>query len=65
VGLKLNVTHQLLAYAVDVTLLSDNIDSIKKNKETLINASKEVGLEINTEETIHVAVSSPEFRAKS
>jgi retron-type reverse transcriptase len=49
VGLKLNWKHQLLAYADDVNLLGDNIDTIKKNTETLIDASKEVGLEINVE----------------
>jgi hypothetical protein len=47
VGLKLNWTHQLLAYVVDVNLLGDNIDAIKNNAETLIDASKEVGLQIN------------------
>jgi hypothetical protein len=31
VELKLNWTHQLLAYAVDVNLLEDNIDTIRKN----------------------------------
>jgi hypothetical protein len=34
-----------------VNLLGDNIDTIKKNAETLIDASKEVGLEINVEKT--------------
>jgi hypothetical protein len=47
VGLKLNWTHQLLAYTDDVNLLGDNMDTIKKNTETLIDASKEVGPEIN------------------
>jgi hypothetical protein len=51
VGLKLNGKHQLLAYADDVNLLGDNIDAIEKNTETLIDASKEVGLEINVEKT--------------
>jgi uncharacterized protein YabE (DUF348 family) len=62
VGLKLNGTHQLLAYADGVKLLVDNIDTMKKSIETLIDASKEVGLEINVEKTKYVAVSSPECR---
>jgi hypothetical protein len=36
VGLKLNATHQRLAYADDVNLLGDNIDTINKITETLI-----------------------------
>jgi hypothetical protein len=51
VGLKLNGTHQLLAYTDDVNLLGDNIDTIKKNTETLIDARREVGVEINVEKT--------------
>jgi hypothetical protein len=57
VGLKLNGTHQLLAYADDVNLLGDNIDIIKKNTRTLIDASKEVGPEINAEETKYMLLS--------
>jgi hypothetical protein len=54
VGSKLNGTHQLLVYADDVNLLGDNIDPIKKNMESLIDASKEVGLEVNTEKTKYI-----------
>jgi hypothetical protein len=46
VGLKLNGTHQLLAYADDVNPQGDDMYSIKKDTETLIDVSKEVGLEI-------------------
>jgi hypothetical protein len=56
VGLKLNGTHQLLAYADDVNLLGDYIDTIK-NTETLIDASMEVGLEINVEKTKYMLLS--------
>jgi hypothetical protein len=42
VGLKLNGTYQLLVY-IDVVNPLD--DTIRKNTETLIDASKEVGLE--------------------
>jgi hypothetical protein len=48
VGLKLNGTHHLLVYADDVNLLGGDIDTIKKSTETLIDASKEVCLEVNT-----------------
>jgi hypothetical protein len=40
-----------------VNLLGDNIDTVKKNTETLIDASKEVGLEINVEKTMYMLLS--------
>jgi hypothetical protein len=58
VGLKLNGTHQLLAYADDVNRLGDNMNSIKKNTEILIDASKEVGLEINVQKATYMLLSS-------
>jgi hypothetical protein len=57
VELKLNGTHQLLAYADDVNLLGDKIYTINKNTETSIAASKEVGLEVNVEKTKYMLVS--------
>jgi hypothetical protein len=40
-----------------VTLLRYIIDTIKKNSETLIDASKEVGLEIKVEKTKYMLLS--------
>jgi hypothetical protein len=52
VGLKLNGTHQLLAYADDVIWdIGYSIVTAKKNRKTVIDASKEVGLETNVEKT--------------
>jgi hypothetical protein len=57
VGLKSNGSHQLLAYADDVNQQGDNIDTIKKNAETVIDASMEVGLKINVEKTKYMLLS--------
>jgi hypothetical protein len=40
-----------------VNLLGDNTDTIKKNTETLIDTSKEVCLEVNTEKTMYMLLS--------
>jgi hypothetical protein len=41
-GLKLNGTHQLLAYADDVKVVGKNIDTMKKNSGALLVTSKEM-----------------------
>jgi hypothetical protein len=51
VVLELNGTHQLLVYADNVNLLGDNVNTIKENIETLLEASRDIGLEINAEKT--------------
>jgi hypothetical protein len=47
----------MLVRADDVNLLDDNIGTIKKNTETLIDASKEVGLEVNGRRTKYMLLS--------
>jgi hypothetical protein len=47
VGLELNGTHQLFVYNDDVDLLGDSVNTTKENTETLLEASRDTGLEIN------------------
>jgi hypothetical protein len=56
-GLILNGTRQLLAYADDVNVVGENIDTIQKKPKTLLDTSKEVGLEVNPEKTKCMLVS--------
>ena len=39
--MKLNGTHQLLAYADDVNILGGSIHTVKENAESLVVATKE------------------------
>jgi hypothetical protein len=55
-GLKLNGRHQLLAYADDVNIVEENIDTIKKNT-ALFDFSKKVGLEVHPEKSKHMFMS--------
>ena len=50
-GLKLNGTHQLLAYANDVNILGGSAHTVKENAEALVVATKENGLEVNADKT--------------
>jgi hypothetical protein len=56
-GLKLNRTHQVLAYADDFNIMGENIDTINKNTEALLDASKDFGLEVNPEKTKYMLMS--------
>jgi hypothetical protein len=56
-GLKLNGTHQLLAYADDVNILGGSIRAVKENAEVLVAAAKKIGLEVNADTTKYVVMS--------
>jgi coproporphyrinogen III oxidase-like Fe-S oxidoreductase len=46
-----------LAYTDYVNIVGENIDNIKKNIEALLDASKEVSLEVNPEKTKYMLMS--------
>ena len=48
-GLKLNGTHQLLAYADDVNILGGSIHTLKENAEAVVAATREIGLEVSAD----------------
>ena len=55
--MKLNGTHQLLAYADDVNILRGSIHTVKENAEALVVATKEIGLEVNADKTKYMVMS--------
>ena len=56
-GLKLNGTHQLLAYADDVNTLGGSVHMVKKNEEALVLVTKEIGLDVNAGKTKYMIMS--------
>ena len=50
-GLELNGKNQVFAYADDVNILGDDIDTVKSNANILLGAVQEIGLKINVDST--------------
>ena len=64
-GLKLNGTHQLLVYADDVNIFRGSVHTIKKNAEVLAVASKETGVQVNTDKTKYMVMSRDQNTGRS
>jgi hypothetical protein len=56
VSLELELTHLLWVYS-DNNVLGDRINTTKGNTKTLLEASRDVGLEINAEKTKYMIMS--------
>jgi hypothetical protein len=65
VGLKLNGTHHLLAYADGINILGGSVHIVKKNAESLIVATKETGLEANADKTKYMIMSRDQNAERS
>jgi len=56
-GLKLNGTHQFLAYADDVNTLEGSTHTLKENAEALVAATREIGLEVSVDKIKYIVMS--------
>jgi len=63
--LKLNGTHQLLAYLDDVNVLGGSIHNVRENAESLVVATKEIGLEVNADKTKYMIMSRDQNAGRS
>jgi hypothetical protein len=64
-GLKLDGTHQLLAFADDVNILGGSVHTVKENAEALVMATKEIGLEVNADKTKYMIMSRDQNAGRS
>jgi hypothetical protein len=55
--LKLNGTHQLLAYDDDVNILGGSVHTVRENAEALVVATKEIVLDVNADKTKYMVMS--------
>jgi len=64
-GLKLNGTHELLVYVDYVNIGGGSVRAIKEKAKALLVASKEIGLEVNTNKTKYMVMSGDQNTGRS
>ena len=52
----MNGTHQVLAYADDANLIGDDIRTIERKADVLLNACKDIGLAVNIGKTKYMEI---------
>ena len=52
----MNDTHQVLAYPDDVNLIDDDIRTIERKADTLLNVCKDIGLAVKTVKHMYMEV---------
>ena len=64
-GLKLNGTHQLLVCEHYVNIFGRGVHTVKENAESLVVASKEIGLEVNADKSKYMVMSRDQNGGRS
>ena len=54
IGLELNEKHELLVYVNGVNMLGQNLQTVRENTEIFTKASKDIGLEVHSENTKYI-----------
>ena len=55
-ALDMNSNHRILTYVDDVNLIGDDIRTIERNADVLLNACKDIGLVVNTGKTKYMEI---------
>jgi len=63
--LKLNGAYLLIVHAHGANITGGSIHIIRKNKEVLVVASKEIGLEVNADTTKYMVMSQDKNAGRS
>ena len=64
-GPRKTEAHRLKVYADDVNISGGSAHTIKENREALVVANKEIGLEVNADKSKYIAMSGDQNAGRS